>query len=492
VTLLSRTPTCVHAGAPSMQASVISITIRPSSSNSNNDNDETLESQQQQQGQEEEEQEETEDQLSSTLPSASSSPVSTTTTTTALETTTNDEECSLVTVEMTTPQAVKFQLTCNDKQLWNYPPQTNSTRLSVGIYSLSNCIAPTACCELIIQNDGKSTLATTTATTATSSAARKIGRIKVEQDGRSIFSMKTLPNKPFPFGSFTRIFGDSCDANDYNDDDDDNNDNNIVAEKEEEVIARAEDGNNTSSTIIANSTTDLVCTPQQETPLHLAITLDENPQEQSWFLVCTSSEYATPTASRRRLVTLWDTPKGSLTREEHAHTTIQEKACIPNTHKCIFSIHDSEGDGLGTTGGGYSLFFGNQTLGGSYMSQEEFDQVSYCVGHPSYCGALPEYNATDDDDDDNERVEIPARPTALEGSHDPSSEKKDGGVSWMVVVVFIVIVSVLGLVLVKFTCARSSTETVVDKKVRTRGEEDSDKEEDDQTLDVEIEEEYIL
>jgi len=248
---------------------------------------------------------------------------------------TDSEECLPTTLEMTTPQDISFTLKCDDALIWSYP--LDSTNKDGGIFSLSTCISPTACCEFEIQDKSD----------PESTSIKDLGgaHLLLQKNKKALFNYNV--NKRLPFDSFLKVFG-SCDAK---------------KEETEEAEAKEEDA----------ATYDLAvpveCT-DEETPVHFAITLDANPEQQSWYLVCDAG-------SAEGLVTLMDAPRGSLTTP---NALIEQEACVSAKSECVFTIADSQGDGMAT--GGYSLTFGNQMVGNyDSSSKEAFGDMNYCIGY---------------------------------------------------------------------------------------------------------------
>lgn len=108
-------------------------------------------------------------------------------------------------------------------------------------------------------------------------------------------------------------------------------------------------------------------------PLHFKITLDEEPEDLSWFLVCPGA------SSNEEMDSIWDSPRGALAG--HPGQVVEERTCIPYGATCTFNMFDSEGDGL-TQGSGYTLTLGVNII--DMFAPGPFSEKAYCIG--DLCG----------------------------------------------------------------------------------------------------------
>ncbi|CAB9523321.1 expressed unknown protein [Seminavis robusta] len=237
-------------------------------------------------------------------------------------------ECTMVSLEMDTdsrPEDTTFELVCNDIHLWQYPSDQLLQRGAYDKLSVDSCVymRDDSCCEFVIKDQGRDGL-----------MAGDYAALSLKVDGEEILSYNTMDSPPFE--SLTRTFGSACrDA--------------VVPVEETKKDEPIES-----------------CDGEDETLARFEITLDDKPEETSWYLICDDRISG-------NLLTLWNRPRGTLSTPTEA---IVETACIAPTSTCAFSIVDSAGDGLDF--GGYSLTFGSNLI--DLYDTEPFDEKSYCIG----------------------------------------------------------------------------------------------------------------
>jgi hypothetical protein len=231
-------------------------------------------------------------------------------------------DCTNVSLDMTTdgrPEETTFELICNDAHIWQYPSESIPMRRHHDKLSVGTCVVlgDDTCCEFVIKDSASNGL--TDGDYAT---------LALNIDGEDVLTYNTLVSPPFE--SLTRTFGPACKASWMHDEP-------AQSCVEGETLARFE------------------------------ITLDDKPEETSWYLMCDD-------ATSDTLATLWNKQHGTLTTPKEA---IVETACISSSSTCAFSIVDSAGDGLAL--GAYSLTFGDNLI--DIYDKKPFAAKSFCIGH---------------------------------------------------------------------------------------------------------------
>ena len=247
-------------------------------------------------------------------------------------------------LDMTTdgrPEDVLVDLICNNVPVWKYPSDDYPL---VGAYEplqMETCLMDfdQTCCEFTIGD----------ATGDGMMQGHTDGMFTLTLAGQELLGYDSLDDAPY-YDERRVSFGGGCGMDE------------TVSTAVEESVAEDED--------------DIVECAAEETKLSFSITLDDKPEETSWYLLCEDDNH--PVAGLHRV---WDVSRGALTSSDRGNL-VEEQACLTPTTTCAFALVDGGGDGHS---GAFQLVFGETVIAEGFGT--DVDQM-FCIGHA--CGNQPD------------------------------------------------------------------------------------------------------